>query len=519
MGLERFSGIPGRRARAVVLDDIFPKCIFISLFIIFAAACFILAGCTDDEIVAPDDGNGDGPDDPVCNDSLPSIEILTPPAGAETHYPARVLFVWRAADRGMIASSRYLLTEVEQEDDAIAVLNNQPELFEDLWSEWEMLETEYNGTLIGEDEPLMHGRDYLFAVQVMDSCGQKTGVFTHERNTRQFTAVMRYPVLSVMGTMLGSGSFSGTHHRPAPILVPPGVPLTFIWEAPNTFDWAGPIEYRYGWDVQNLSDDDEWLYGWSPWRKQSFGRSFYSGVHVFYVEARDDAGTITRARIEIEIIPFQMDRDLLWVDDWTLGDYMPNRMFPSETEHDEFWTGICSMAPGFDPVIDICPADEFYTTLGDDPLPLETLSRYKHVIWTYSNSSVNVWKNTIRFEPEPDKAPPPWPIIIQWPVFRPNTLALYLAGGGSVLTCGRGDLNDSALGSTFPISPDMPASVLDEYLSNGPASPTGNTIQPNHECRQHHQKADNRQVCISIGCYYKCNTDYAHSWKECHKKD
>jgi len=453
MRLARFSGIPGRKAGAAVLDDMFPMYIFIPLFIIFAAACLLMSSCTDEDIIGP----GNGPNDPVCGDSLPSVEILSPSANTATFYPTTFSFTVSIESHTAAAGMRHLLVEVipgvPGEPD-IAMLNEHPEAFEDLWSEWEIPKNGYVWIDIGEDEPLLAFHHYLFAVQVMDSCGRVDSLFTHEKNARQFITKIRYPELTVMGKMLGSSLFRRTDLRPAPILVPPGVPLAFKWCAPRSFEWM-PMEYRYGWDVQNLDDDDEWFNVWSPWLCESFERSFYSGVHVLYVEARDRSGTLTRARIEIEIIPFRMDRDLLWVDDWLLGNIMPNRMLPSESEHDEFWTGICSKSPGFDPVLDIFPADELYNALEDGPLPMAVLSRYKHVIWTYSNSVENVWKNTIRFQPFPGG-------------FGPNTLALYLAGGGSVLTCGRGDLNDSALGATFPQSPSMPASILDEYLSNGP---------------------------------------------------
>ncbi|MCK4549775.1 MAG: hypothetical protein KAU49_06385, partial [Candidatus Krumholzibacteria bacterium] len=53
MGFERFSGIPGRRARAAVLDVFSSRFIFIPLFILFAAACLVITGCTDEEVAAP----------------------------------------------------------------------------------------------------------------------------------------------------------------------------------------------------------------------------------------------------------------------------------------------------------------------------------------------------------------------------------------------------------------------------------------------------------------------------------
>lgn len=452
----RFSGIPGRRARAAVLDNIFPKYVFIPLFIIFAAACLLLAGCTDDTVTGPDN-DGNGTDDPVCSDSLPSVEIECPPADVVTAYPTTFPIVLSIEGHTAAAGIRHMLTKIGWEiDDGIEMLNENPEVFEDLWSDWET-QTGWSKTIrVGEDEPLVLNQRYLFAVQVMDSCGRADSIFTHEKNARQFLTTRKYPHLTVLAKMLGTCDFWGTDQRPDPILVPSGVPLAFMWNAQKTFGCMN-MEYRYGWDLQNLDDDDAWLEGWKPNLMESFERSFYSGVHVLYIEAREDYNRITRARIEIEIIPFRMERDLLWVDDWTLPESpMPNMMLPCEEVHDEFWTNICSRVTGFDPVIDIFPADELISSLDDAPIPLEVLSRYKHVIWTYSNSVENVWQNTIPFDPVP-----------YYSGFRPNTLALYLAGGGSTLTFGRSDLSHSALASTFRSAHDMPASVLDEYESDG----------------------------------------------------
>ncbi len=192
-------------AGIAVLDEIFPKYVFIPLFIIFAAACLMLAGCTNEYVVAPDDDNGSGTGDPVCSDSLLSVEILSPPIEAPTRYPIRVPFVWRTYSDNAAAGMRYLLTEVipgVPGKPDIAMLNDHPEIFEDLWSDWEPVVTEYDGMLIGEEEPLLPDHDYLFAIQLIDSCGRKTSVFSHERNARQFRAILSYPVLRFMSAML-----------------------------------------------------------------------------------------------------------------------------------------------------------------------------------------------------------------------------------------------------------------------------------------------------------------------------
>jgi hypothetical protein len=255
-----------------------------------------------------------------------------------------------------------------------------------------------------------------------------------------------------MEPKLGSAIFRYTWMRPDPVFVPAGVPLNFMWEAPNTFDWLSPILYRCGWDIQNLDDDEEWSSLWSPFLKQSSERSFNSDVHVFYIEARDASGVVTRARIEIEVVSLQMDRDLLWIDDYPLGGYIPSMTDPSEDVHDEFWTSLCSRAPGFDPAVDIYEAD---VCNRGSRIPLSVFANYKNIVWTY-NSAVDIaWSKSINYDPG---------VIAD---FSPDNFRMFLAAGGNVLSCGRADRAGGGLGEVFPLDVYYPASVTDELAAMG----------------------------------------------------
>jgi hypothetical protein len=349
-----------RLAHAIVLDDIFPKHVFIPLLIIFAAACLLLAGCTDEKVTDPDNGdNENGTDDPICSLTSPWVEIVAPDAGGFPYYPPRFDFSWEQGPEHMIAYTRHLMVELEPGEVGTDLLNEHPEQFDDLWTEWDLWDPAGKSAVVGGESPLENGT-YFFAVQAIDSCGQTTDSFT-VHNTRQFTVNKIYPVMTLKEPALGVGIFEGTEQQPPAALILPRVTLNFRWSAAPTYPWFGPIEYRYGWDIQNLDDDGEWVLDWNPGATTEFrpwSLIFNAGVHVFHVEARDEAGTITRARIEIEVIEFTRERNLLWVDDMLLGDtYLPLRQLPTETEHDEFWTGICSLAPGFDPARDIYEAD------------------------------------------------------------------------------------------------------------------------------------------------------------------
>jgi hypothetical protein len=308
--------------RVVAFDDIFPRFVFIPLFIIFAAACLLIAGCTGEDVAAPD-GDGD--------------------AGDQFH-----------------------------------------------------------------------------------------------------------PRLVIWEPLLGTKLFLYTFERPPAIEVFPDLEFSFLWYGVSLNSGYTPLRYRYGWDIQDLEDDDEWACDWSSRIKRSEPRSFSSGVHVFFAEVKNIAGQITRARVEIEVIPYTAERDLLWIDDFRLGDYIPSMMLPSEEEHDRFWTEICSRVPGFDPAMDIYEADNY----SGDRIPLSVLADYRSVVWTFDSSPYTSWRETIVFDPLPTVDP-----------MRANNLKMFLSAGGSALTCGRGDSRGS-LYETFAYYPQCPAST-EEDISPG----------------------------------------------------
>ena len=451
MRTERFSGIPGRKARAAVLDNISPKYIVLPLFIIFAAACLLLAGCTDEDVIKPGNGDDDDPDDPICPINTPWVEIVAPDVGDSEYYPPRISFRWEQDPEYMIAYTRHLIVELEPGETGTDMLNEYPEQFDDYWAEWKQWDPAGESAEIGRVSPL-ENRTYFFAVQAMDSCGSTTDSFSWY-NTRQFTVKKIYPLMTLKEPVLGIETFSGMEYLPQAAIILPRVILNFSWYAEPTFAWFGPIEYRYGWDIQNLDDDEQWMISWSYLATKEFrpgSVNLNAGVHVFYIEARDKSGTITRARIEIEVIEFTRERDLLWIDDMLLYDTpMPMRHLPTETEHDEFWTGICSLAPGFDPARDIYEADIHDRR---NPVPLEVLAKYKSVIWTSDRASENVWSSTIEFGPFASINPFP----------APNNLKIYMAATGNVLSCGMGDMSGSSLSAVFPDDPAYPASVIYE---------------------------------------------------------
>lgn len=88
------------------------------------------------------------------------------------------------------------------------------------------------------------------------------------------------------------------------LYLPEGIPLTFCWEAqPAT--GGGEIEaYRYGWDVFDTGNPNQWDVGFTAYDGSiacSPSRSFGdAGFHFFIVEVIDNAGASTTIRIFIQ---------------------------------------------------------------------------------------------------------------------------------------------------------------------------------------------------------------------------
>jgi hypothetical protein len=80
------------------------------------------------------------------------------------------------------------------------------------------------------------------------------------------------------------------------------IPWSFEWEAVANGPGTTVTEFRFGWDITDPSDPYEWEIDWTE-TYSAPPRSFYFGVHVFMIEARDDMGAVTRGTIEVNLVP------------------------------------------------------------------------------------------------------------------------------------------------------------------------------------------------------------------------
>jgi hypothetical protein len=344
--------------------------------------------------------------------------------------------------------------------DIVQHLNARPERYESKWGPWVWYRAPGDSgriTILGDDEVLEMNRSHIFAVQAKDEAGAVTGIFDRRSNVRQFIVSQAAgPLLSIFEPFLGGFRFLGTSLRAEKRDLPPGVTLKFRWEADASSYGGQVVCYQYGWDVSDLNNPDDWDSDCSPFVR-GCSETWYSGVHTLFVRVVDNAGTETLGQIEINVVPFRMDRNLLWVDDFPSSNFtQTDYAIPTETEHDNLWLGFCNRAIGFDPTRDVY--DAYYNYNSRPPL-ISLIGRYKNIIWTYSSAPENgAWDDVIKFIPESQ--------IGTGSQVTVNYLSLFLAKGGHLLTEGNSERVGGLAAGLLPIAQVFPMSLKCEITGN-----------------------------------------------------
>jgi len=363
------------------------------------------------------------------------------PGGAVQTLGMVINFGWRADGDLNPRCVRYMYSQVVDTNgvydpsfNIVADMNAHPARYESKWGRWISFYAPGDSgksTVLGDDEILVTGRSHIFAVQAMDRFGKITQAFSRTSNVRQFiVSAAVAPLLKVTEPVLGSSAFLGMAGSPKVYEFSPGLALEFHWAA-DASAYGGVIAgYRYGWDVIDINDPDAWAVPWSPSNTFAPPQTWYSGVHELFVEAIDDVGITTLGIIEINIVPFTMDRNLLWVDDFMSTNFVQiDYSMPTENEHDAFWLGICGGAQGFNPGTDVYDAYYSYSMV---PPPLVYIGKYRNIIWSFgSSNNYGVLDNVILFTPESMVGSGTTPAA--------NSLAMFLRKGGHLMTEGRAD--------------------------------------------------------------------------------
>ncbi len=393
--------------------------------------------------------------EPYCADPSSGVQMLS----------NLIRFRWEGKDPldspwnyQEVDSVRYM--HVPYTSGIITELNRNPGVFEEKWSDWYWyFEPGDSGreAWLGDNEVLVPGSGYIFVVQAKDEAGAVSVVFDKRTNVRHFMSIIPTgPVLRISEPYLGTFSFLGTEMRMEKMNVPSGFSTRFSWTG-DAANYGGVIRsFRYGWDIQQLDDPSQWAVVASPYTTSAQERRWYSGTHVLYVEVVDNLGYVTMGTLEITAIPLDMSRDLLWVDDFpSLHFTQEIYAFPTESEHDIFWTSLCLKAMDFDPQRDIYDVldNDFYLP------PMEYFWKYKNVIWSYSTASDvlsgSVWNRFVKYTPEGSSGQ-----------LTLNFLPYYLASGGHLWTVGESQRTSGLAACLY--AKLFPVSVRCEFYGPSP---------------------------------------------------
>jgi len=349
-------------------------------------------------------------------------------------------------------SIRYIWGEHPSEI-TINDLNRSPGDYEDKWSDWiwyHEIGDSGTSTILGDDEILDVGKRYIFAIQAKDEAGAVTSIFTEKENAYYFIAHQPTgPALSIYETYFANFNVMGTATLTKNITVPINFPMNFRWEGDASAYGSSVASYRYGWDIMNLDDPTQWDVSPNPNLKSMPTKRFQVGTHTLYIEAVDFLGYATIAKIKVYIMSNTFDKNLLLVDDYYSSDFrISNFAMPTETQHDVFWSEVCSHAAFFNTNTDI------YDVAGHAYVPpsVDIIWRYKNIIWVYSKSELsNIWGSMTLF----------WGNLPWWYYsdfkYIPNPLPTYMADGGHLWTAGDpkgsgGGLSAAPSTSVYPIN-------------------------------------------------------------------
>ncbi|MDH4036352.1 MAG: hypothetical protein OEX18_03400 [Candidatus Krumholzibacteria bacterium] len=292
---------------------------------------------------------------------------------------------------------------------------------------------------------------YMLAVRAKDEAGAITPVLDERYNARRVRVSTRTtgPLFYCSNIYMGSVSTT-VCNTPATILdIPAGVGLDFRLTA-TADSYGGLVSgYRYGWDITDLDDPEQWEVDFTPFvitddlgrvTAKTPARSFFFGTHVFTAEVIDNSGYCSRVEVKVNIVQFSLERNVLVVDDFSADNEvlqagwtnpLGRGILPSDAEHDAFWLSMMDNVLGFDPTLDMVA-----TQLGSN-IPLTKLANYKSIIWSvYGDVATR----------EATKLPELYRYILHRSSsgastasgkVTPNLIALTMAAGGHILIAGQ----------------------------------------------------------------------------------
>jgi hypothetical protein len=258
---------------------------------------------------------------------------------------------------------------------------------------------------------------YFFALQAQDTAGAVSLDLTYARTVHNFRIdASKTPALTIREEFLGEAkNITGTDTN-IRVDIAQNQPLEFTWFA-DANDYGGIIDsYRYGWDIDDVTNDDDpgWAIQWglSNAHKESPLKTFDSGIHTLTVETRDNSGQFSRVRYVLTVVPVPSPADqlpLLLIDD--VPD-QNNNGWPDEVGiargadrfRDDFWSNTLSVVSGWGDDVDEIDTEENVTWSYREVVnyklllwtTVQNVNSYitKNFVPTQSASSVFVWLET-----------------------------------------------------------------------------------------------------------------------------
>ena len=303
---------------------------------------------------------------------------------------------------------------------------------------------------------------YVFAIRAKDEAGAVTPVLDENENVRRIRVRERNsgPIMTVSNDYMGVVRWATC----APTLVildsPAGVPLEFKISGSATHYGGEVVGYRYGWDIPDLNDPEQWETDLTPFVGTIAtvpSRTFFFGTHTLTTEVVDNSGYCTRIQVKVNVVQFTLERNLLIVDDDTTDDgavfqsgWSNGGVYPNDAEHDGYWKSMASDVAGFDPQLDMVDTKLSF-------LPLTTLAQYKSIIWSVygSNDRQRNFALLYNFISHRPKNPPEGQNSGK---LSPNVLALAMAAGSHIMVAGYHPIQhvinrgwDGPAGLRFPV--------------------------------------------------------------------
>jgi len=287
---------------------------------------------------------------------------------------------------------------------------------------------------------------YIFALQAKDIAGAVSldrGYFNPVANFSIDDSQTPLLILRerYLGTEIGTGIARLEKY------IAQDQPLQFEWFG-SASEYGGEVTaYRYGWDVQDLGDDNDpgWevQYGLSQANFSSEIRSFSQGLHVFTVECKDNSGLLTRLQYFLSVVPVPEEADRLPL---VLIDDVPDRtsngwpnsantvQYDNDIHRDAFWDDVLASSGGvsrFSSERDVIDNERLIGNWG-----YRDIVRYKTLIWSARRNSLSYLASSFQpsiYVPQGAGAEPiPTEAYVWLEAYQRNVGNVLLAGSGIV---------------------------------------------------------------------------------------